>query len=170
MKKQELKRLITETRRLILAYKKHNISIPILVGKLGELEVYNRIFSKVDEYKGGLSRVDIKLKNGKGIEVKSASYDKDYSGAGGLFPEKYDYFIFVSFNKDYSKPKFFIFTKEETRRLPTEKEAHKGETTRYNKKKGRCFHYYTGKKLKCKKMLMINKNIKKYLNAWDKIK
>ena len=107
-----------------------------LVASLGEFLAYLEILN-IDakaEFLSGQSGVDIELKNGKRIEVKTARFDKDYRiwGFGRTKPSKFAYLICVALDEEL-KPDFFIFTREEAEQLPTEEEAHEGRTKRFNR-------------------------------------
>jgi len=65
--------------------------------------------------------VDILLRGGEGVEVKSATWD---SRLGGVYifdrvkPEKLDYLICVKFPNDYSAAEYFVFDKDDVESLP----------------------------------------------------
>jgi hypothetical protein len=44
--------------------------------------------------------------------------------------EKFDYFVCIALNDEFSNPRYIIFTREEAMALPMEKEAYKGRITR----------------------------------------
>lgn len=68
--------------------------------------------------------------NQKRINVRGCNYDNDWARRSGtkkrvvlggwdkLNPEKFDYFIFVSFNNNYDDLRYFISTQKEVQQFP----------------------------------------------------
>lgn len=100
------------------------------LGDTGELYVWLELEKNgfKPTLKGGSSKVDITLANGKGIEVRSSLLKNE-----GIFKKginfygwrvqtatstiNFDYLICVAVDDDYSNPRFYLFTKQECERL-----------------------------------------------------
>jgi hypothetical protein len=133
-----------------------------------------RGFNAVWRGKYGFGLFDISV-GGKRIEVKTATYNQRYRhwGFGNISPEKFDYLICVALDGDLNNPRYVIFTKEEASFLPTEAEAHRGRTTRFNKGRGLTFHLFNKENEQLQpseKLRAINDRISRFEDCWDKIR
>jgi len=99
---------------------------PFLVGLCGELLVKMKLAEKGISFKskGGQGGYDIRLENGKKIEVRSSLlkneglYPKDVRFFGWRIKKRgkevgFDYLLCVAFDDDLANPKIYLFTKEE---------------------------------------------------------
>jgi len=177
LNKEETQFFITQIKMLIKKLREHHQKIPSsLVGTLGEFQVYKNILDKDSQAQllSGQSGADIKLTNCKRIEVKTATFNKNYKlwGFGKIRPNKFDYLICVALDEEL-EPEFIIFTKDEAIKLPTEEEATKGITTRFKQSEIgiRTFHRFKpehGIHQKSETLLKINSEIDRYRD-WGKI-
>lgn len=150
---------------------------PGFISSLGEFMVFSKIKEIDNEAKlmSGHTGADIELSSGRKIEVKTSTFNSNENfnhwGFGGIKPEKFHYLICVALD-DSLNPKFFIFTRNEAKKFPTEKEAHEGRTTRFNSSKGLTFHLFKKEDENSQPSAVlkeINRNIKDHENRWDKI-
>jgi len=173
----ELEELIELSRRIVEVLKKLNRKNVMFTAFIGEClvlrELLKRGFCATWKGKYGFGKYDIAIGN-KRIEVKTATYSNRHRlwGFGGISPEKFDYLICVALDDDLRNPRYVIFTKDEAKSLPTERQAHKGRTTRFDKGGKLTFHLFNKEDegiQPSEKLRKINRNIRKYMN-WSKIR
>ncbi|VVB90965.1 Uncharacterised protein [uncultured archaeon] len=179
MLNSKLQLIIDNLKSLINEMKNSDLHLKIppgFISSLGEFIVFSKILQTdtKSELKSGHTGADIKLSNGRKIEVKTARINKDYKdymhwGFGRIKPEKFDYLVCVALDENLN-PDFYMFKRDEAMNFPTEKEAHEGRTTRFNSSEGRTFHRFKieyEKSQRSKILIEVNRNIKNYEDRWD---
>jgi len=105
-------------------------------------------------------------------------------GFDSLKPEKFDFFIFVTFIRSFEEPRFFIFDRKEVEEIFSSSEDSSCYSSDNKKRKGKAFNiplWYLYKKSEIKeteklydfltdKEKRLTKNIEKYENRWRKIR
>jgi len=162
-----------------------------LMGDLGEMYVIDKLFRlgyKNIEPKGGHSRYDIYLHDtDKRIEVRTSLLKNENVYPKGIdfygwaverttqkIDDKFDILIGIALPQSFNRPKYYIFTREETKKLGT---VTGGRFSNVSKK----IHLFKNEnnlkqaiETKPKQVTSyeryINRNPDKFLNRWDKLK
>jgi hypothetical protein len=176
---EKLGELVGLLRKSAICYGELNIKRPCLSSLIGEVlvlhELLKRGFKAVWKGRCGFGSYDVMINDGKRVEVKSATYNEEYGhwGFGKISPERFDYLVCVALNDGFSNPRYVIFTGEEAAALPTEEEAHRGGTTRFDGTEEKTFHLFNKEdeqRQPSETLRKINENIKNYEGRWDKIR
>lgn len=142
-----------------------------LTGNLGEWLVMDALIERGYEptLHSGQADVDITLRDGTRIEVKTGVFDpkRRIYRHDSIQPDKLDYLVCVTFEEGYTEPRVYILDSEETGALP-----HKSQSVADDPDRGdyRIVRLYEDpSRPRAEKWKAISRQFPDYLRAWEKL-
>lgn len=166
---------VKQLRDVFLFLERNSIPIPRtkFTSTIGEWLVMDRLMKEgfTPTLHSRQNDVDILLNNGKGVEVKSATWDSRLNGVyifDRIKPEKLDYLVCVKLTDDYDECEYFVFSGDDVESLPPRNQSAFNDPSRDdNQRIIRILDH--PQKSRRDDMRDLNRRIGQFHNAWHNI-